>query len=61
MTPRRALALLIVSLAACCRAQGADWPNWRGPGLDGVAAGSGYPTAWSADRNVAWRVPLPGA
>lgn len=61
MTPRRALALLIVSFAACCRAQGADWPNWRGPGLDGVAAGSGYPTAWSADRNVAWRVPLPGA
>lgn len=40
---------------------GADaWPNWRGPDYNGVAVGSGYPTAWSATENVAWKVELPG-
>jgi len=54
------LALVLVAVAAPIPAGADDWPNWRGPGLDGVAAGSGYPTAWAAGRNVAWRVPLPG-
>ena len=24
-----------------------NWPNWRGPSLDGAAVGSGYATSWS--------------
>lgn len=57
---RRLLLALIPCLAATpLRAE--NWPNWRGPGLDGVAAGSGYPTTWGEGTNVAWRVALPGA
>ncbi len=48
-------------------AMASDWPNWRGHGLDGVAAGDGYVTEWAASgddesthQNVIWRVPLPG-
>jgi len=45
-----------------------NWPNWRGPGLDGVAGGIGYVTTWKAGKpdekvpaeNVLWRVALPG-
>ena len=37
-----------------------NWPNWRGPRLDGAAAGSGYATSWSPTENVLWRVALPG-
>jgi len=37
-----------------------DWSNWRGPNQDGVAAGKGYPTEWSAEKNVAWKIELPG-
>ncbi len=37
------------------------WPNWRGPGLNGVALGDGYVTEWDVERtNVLWRVELPG-
>jgi len=40
---------------------GADnWPNWRGPAVDGVAAGSGYVSSWSPTEHVLWRVKLPG-
>lgn len=49
---------LIVALASPLLA--GDWPNWRGPGYDGVASGTGYPTEWSATKNVAWKVELPG-
>jgi outer membrane protein assembly factor BamB len=35
------------------------WPAFRGDGTSHTAAAD-LPTVWSADRNVAWRVPLAG-
>lgn len=37
-----------------------NWPSWRGPTLNGVAGGEGYPTKWSNTENIAWRVAMPG-
>jgi outer membrane protein assembly factor BamB len=60
----RAWASAFLVVAACgLAARADDWPNWRGPGLDGVAAGEGYVFGWQAGEpgeNVLWRVPLPG-
>jgi outer membrane protein assembly factor BamB len=39
----------------------ADWPQFRGPGMQGVSGEPGLPTTWSATHNVAWQVELPGA
>ena len=37
-----------------------NWPQWRGPNLDGTAASSGsLPVRWSATENVVWRAELP--
>ena len=36
------------------------WPVWRGPSGQGLASGTGYPDAWSATENVAWKKPVPG-
>jgi hypothetical protein len=39
-----------------------DWPWWRGPGLDNVAASDqDPPVAWGEAENVLWRVRLPGS
>lgn len=39
---------------------GADnWPQWRGPKNDGHAAGPA-PTDWGPDKNVVWKVKMPG-
>jgi len=46
--------MTIASLAA------ADWPHWRGPGANGVAADAALPTRWTASENVAWQSPLAG-
>ena len=39
---------------------GENWTQWRGTGLSGVVAGSGYPMTWSEEENVLWKIPLPG-
>ena len=46
--------------AATLPAVAADWPGWRGPASDGVAAGTGYVRDWSRDTNVRWQATLPG-
>src|SRR5262249_12636047 len=37
-----------------------DWPWWRGPTRDGVAAPQKIPLEWAADKNVLWETPVPG-
>jgi outer membrane protein assembly factor BamB len=36
-----------------------DWPVWRGAAGTGIATGPA-PTEWSATKNAAWSVPVPG-
>lgn len=38
-----------------------NWPSWRGPQNNGISQESDLPTEWSASRNVAWKLPLPGS
>ena len=39
----------------------ADWPWWRGPTHDGIAAtGQEIPLTWSADTHVVWMADVPG-
>lgn len=58
---RSRIACLVLCLAAGEVALAGNWPNWRGPGFDGVVReGAGYPTHWSNTENVAWKIDLPG-
>ena len=38
---------------------GENWPQWRGPTLDGVSREASLPVRWTRDENVAWKLPLP--
>jgi outer membrane protein assembly factor BamB len=57
---RAALALVAVTLPAVLRAEPATWPQWRGPGSQGVSSEKGLPTEWSSARNVLWKADIPG-
>lgn len=38
-----------------------DWPWWRGPQRNGIAAeGQSPPTSWSETENVVWKADVPG-
>lgn len=39
-----------------------DWPEWRGPTRDGIAApGQAPPVEWNETNNILWKAPIPGA
>ncbi len=37
-----------------------DWPWWRGPDRNGIAAAQKPPLKWSETENVLWKSPVPG-
>ena len=47
------VVLLVAALSAD------NWPQWRGPQLNGVSAETGLPLKWTAESNIAWKLPLP--
>src|SRR5688500_9196886 len=36
------------------------WPQWRGPLATGVSPDANPPVEWSEERNVRWKLALPG-
>ena len=38
----------------------AAWSQFRGAGGDGLVAAGVTPTQWGAEKNIVWKVPLPG-
>ncbi len=56
-----------VFIAAACfvtigttMASAENWPQWRGPKNDGHSHEKGLPTEWSSDKNVVWKLKMPG-
>jgi outer membrane protein assembly factor BamB len=49
-----------VAMAAATTTLSAEnWPQWRGPGSQGVSNEANVPTRWSSTKNVAWKTELP--
>lgn len=56
-----ALAVLAIAGATVLAAQPVDrWGSWRGPLGTGVAPAGDPPVEFSEDRNVAWKIEVPG-
>lgn len=51
---------LFTAIFAQAAMQAAEWPEWRGPGGQGIAATSGLPLTFSETSGVTWRTGLPG-
>jgi outer membrane protein assembly factor BamB len=54
------LLLLSVLCAAPRAAEPPDWARFRGPNGSGVSTATGVPTEFGPDKNVAWKLALPG-
>jgi outer membrane protein assembly factor BamB len=68
MRAMRIQRAFLVIVLAFCGAAGAlaatdamrHWPQWRGPAANGVAPFGDPPVEWAEDRNVRWKVKVPG-
>jgi outer membrane protein assembly factor BamB len=36
-----------------------NWPQWRGPALNGVSTEKNLPFKWSPAENITWKLPVP--
>ena len=57
------IGLLFAIGSACGQrdASGGNWPQFRGPGGHGVSAERALPLTWGPDKNILWKMQLPGA
>ena len=65
MPARRMLALWLFALGIgstemAKTVQAESWPNFLGPNGSAVSQDKQLPSEWSADKNVAWKVKVPG-
>src|SRR6266850_1466730 len=52
--------IVLAVLCATVAVQAAEnWPQWRGPTLDGLSGEKNLPVRWSTTQNVTWKLPLP--
>jgi outer membrane protein assembly factor BamB len=57
---KRTLGVLAVFLFSLTVVQAQNWPQWRGPALNGVSNEKNLPVKWTTEENVIWKVAMPG-
>lgn len=55
---RTSIALFLTAIALPVGAE--NWPQWRGPSLNGISSETNLPLHWSATQNIAWKLEMPG-
>ena len=61
--PALAVAVILATLTGGCPSASAEdiaWPEFRGPGGDGISAAKELPLAWSETNHVTWKTPIHG-
>ena len=48
-----------VAATSVVSAQVTNWPQWRGPTLNGISEEIDLPVHWSPEENITWRLKLP--
>jgi outer membrane protein assembly factor BamB len=63
LTLRRFVPVLAVLFITCSARLviAENWPQFRGPNTNGVFTAKGLPVEWDLDKNIIWKVELPGA
>jgi outer membrane protein assembly factor BamB len=59
MNPFKRFSTMLILASATATVSAENWPQWRGPGSQGISAEARVPTEWSASNNVAWKADLP--
>jgi len=50
----------VIFLSLLANSSAGEWPGWRGPTGDGVVPDEKAPLEWSIEKDVKWKVKIPG-
>ena len=56
----RSLGVLGVVLLSFVIANADNWPQWRGPALNGLSNEKNLPVKWTTEATVVWKLAMPG-
>lgn len=56
---RQSFFVIAVVLLSITFARAENWPQWRGPSLNGTSTEKNLPFKWTTDENVAWKLAMP--
>ncbi len=55
----RTLLIITIVLLSFSSAYADNWPQWRGPLLNGVSTEKNLPAKWTPEENIAWKLAMP--
>jgi len=56
---RRTIHVLTFVMFSISVARADNWPQWRGPSLNGVSTEKNLPAKWTPEENIAWKLAMP--
>ena len=56
---RKVLFAFVITLVSGKIIFADNWPQWRGPNMNGVSSEKNLPARWTVEENVTWKLPLP--
>ena len=56
---RTFVATTLIALTTWTAVDAENWPQWRGPSLNGISSESNLPVQWTTTENIAWKLPMP--
>jgi outer membrane protein assembly factor BamB len=56
---RRTIHILTFIMFSIFVAHAENWPQWRGPSLNGVSTEKNLPAKWTTEENIAWKLAMP--
>src|ERR1051325_4609778 len=54
------LTLLLTGFLCSTASAGDNWPDFRGPTMDGHSDAKDLPLEWSEQKNIRWKTPIAG-
>jgi outer membrane protein assembly factor BamB len=55
----KVLFALVIALVFCKIIFAENWPQWRGPHLNGISSEKNLPVRWTTEENITWKLALP--
>ncbi|HWQ32329.1 MAG TPA: PQQ-binding-like beta-propeller repeat protein [Blastocatellia bacterium] len=55
----RPLMVIAVTMMVILSALADNWPQWRGPALNGVSSEKNLPVKWNQQENITWKLAVP--
>lgn len=56
---RQSFFAIVIVIVSITFVHAENWPQWRGPSLNGISTEKNLPVKWTTEENIAWKLAMP--